>query len=180
MTAYSKDVIRDLMQGTLPWHDTKRVMSAYKDDDRFFKAIAVHQERVTWKDRILLPIGEHLYIVQKGEERVTKCACGHEFGDYRKNWKLAASIYVRWDEESLREIYPTSDLCDPEWMEIREFLCPGCFTLLEVEACPPGYPVLHEFEPDLEAFYRDWLGQPLEGARPAHHGRRDAAPPMTG
>lgn len=174
----SKDVIRDLMEGRLPWPETKRIMSAYKDDGRFFKSIAVLQERVRWKERILLPVGEHLFIVQKGPERITKCSCGQEFGDYRKNWKLAANIYVRRDEDSLREIYPTSDLCDPGWMEIREFICPSCLTLLEVEACPPGHPIVHEFEPDLETFYRDWLGQPLEGARPrAPAGGGGAAPP---
>ncbi|TPN64616.1 acetone carboxylase subunit gamma, partial [Mesorhizobium sp. B1-1-5] len=25
-----------------------------------------------------------------------------------------------------------------------------------------GYPIVHDFEPDLEGFYRDWLGKPLE------------------
>ena len=37
MTSYSKEVIRDLVAGTLPWPQTRRIMSAYKDDDRFFK-----------------------------------------------------------------------------------------------------------------------------------------------
>ncbi|MGE0211657.1 MAG: acetone carboxylase subunit gamma [Parvibaculaceae bacterium] len=177
MTAYSQEVIRDLMEGKLPWPDTKRIMSAYKDDDRFFKALAVLQARVTWKERILLPVGEHLFIVQKGEKRVTRCTCGHEFGDYRRNWKLAANILVRDDEASLREIYPNSDLCDPNWMEIREFLCPSCFRLLEVEACPPGYPIVHDFEPDLEGFYRDWLGKPLGAHSRAPAGGGGAAPP---
>jgi acetone carboxylase gamma subunit len=162
MTSYSKEIIGNLIDGTLPWHQTKRIMSAYKDDDRFFKMLAVLQERVAWKERILLPMGEHLFIVAKEAERVIKCDCGHEFGDYRKNWKLQAHIYVRNDEASLREIYPNSDLCHPQWMEIREFICPGCQTLLEIEACPPGYPIVHEFEPDLEALYRDWLGVPLQ------------------
>ena len=47
-------------------------------------------------------------------------------------------------------------------MEIREFTCPECGTLHEVEAAAPGYPIVHDFEPDLEGFYRDWLGKPLE------------------
>jgi len=93
---------------------------------------------------------------------LTKCECGHSFGDYRKNWKLKAAIIVRDTEESLREIYPNSDLPDPDWMEIREFICPECGTLHEVEAAAPGYPIVHDFEPDLEGFYRDWLGKPLE------------------
>ena len=163
MTSYSQEVISDLMSGQLPWHQTKRIMSAYKDEDRFWKVLAVHQARVTWTERILLPIGEHLFIVQKGRKRITKCDCGHEFGDYKKNWKLSALINVRRDEQSLREIYPSNDICHPDWMELREFICPGCAALLEVEACPPGYPIVHDFQPDLEGFYRDWLKQPLPG-----------------
>jgi acetone carboxylase gamma subunit len=33
--------------------------------------------------------------------------------------------------------------------------------LLEVEAVPPGYPVVHDFLPDLEGFYSEWLGREL-------------------
>ena len=44
---------------------------------------------------------------------MTKCECGHYFGDYRKNWKLKAAINVRNTEEALREIYPNSDIPDP-------------------------------------------------------------------
>jgi acetone carboxylase gamma subunit len=46
-------------------------------------------------------------------------------------------------------------------MEIREFICPGCASLLEVEAAPPGYPIVFDFLPDLEGFYREWLGREL-------------------
>ena len=161
MPTYPKDLIADLMAGTLPWPRVKEVMSSYKDEDRFFRVIEVLQERVPWDDRILLPVGENLYIVQGESERVTKCRCGHEFGNYRQNWKLRALVRVRNDENDLRELYPHSDVCESEWMELREFICPGCATLLEVEACAPGYPILHDFEPDLEGFYREWLGRPL-------------------
>jgi acetone carboxylase, gamma subunit len=37
--------------------------------------------------------------------------------------------------------------------------CLGRCTQLEVEAVPPGYPPVHDFLPDLEGFYRDWLGR---------------------
>jgi acetone carboxylase gamma subunit len=162
MASYSVDVLRDLRDGRLPWPQTRRIMSAYKDEDRFFKMIAILQDRVPWKDRILLPIGEHLFIVQSGKRRITRCECGRSFGDYRMNWKLEANIRVRADTRSLREIYPSSDLPDPRWMEIREFICPECATLHEVEACAPGYPLVHDFEPDLEGFYRHWLERPLD------------------
>ncbi|MBI3899941.1 MAG: acetone carboxylase subunit gamma [Gammaproteobacteria bacterium] len=164
MTQYSKEVIRELAAGTLPWPQTRRIMSAYKDEDRFFKYIEMLQDRVSWKDPILLPVSEHLFICESATGRITRCECGHSFGDYRKNWKLKAVINVRNTEESLREIYPNSDIPDPQWMEIREFFCPECATLHEVEAAAPGYPILHDFEPDLEGFYRDWLDKPLAKA----------------
>jgi len=46
-------------------------------------------------------------------------------------------------------------------MEIREYICPTCATLLEVESVPPGWPVIFDFLPDLESFYEVWLGRPL-------------------
>ncbi|MHA1329265.1 MAG: acetone carboxylase subunit gamma [Promethearchaeota archaeon] len=48
---------------------------------------------------------------------------------------------------------------DPEWMELREYYCPGCFTLLDTESVPPGYPVIFNFLPDIDAFYEKWLGR---------------------
>lgn len=162
MSGHSKDVIKELISGTLPWPQTRRIMSAYKDDDRFSKYIAVLQDRVAWSDRILLPVSNHLFICEGTAGRVTRCECGYSFGDYRKNWKLQAIINVRNTVEDLREIYPNSDIPDPEWMEIREFFCPQCAILHEVEAAAPGYPIVHDFEPDLEGFYRDWLGTPLQ------------------
>jgi acetone carboxylase, gamma subunit len=164
MPTYPTDVIADLIDGRLPWEQTKRIMSDYKDSDRFDKYIEVLQARVPWPDRILLPIGEHLQIVQKGAERVVKCDCGHEFGPYTENWKLAALIFVRDTEELLDELYPGPKACDPRLQEIREFICPSCGTLLEVEAVPPGYPVTFDFLPDLEGFYEDVLGRPLPTA----------------
>ena len=42
---------------------------------------------------------------------------------------------------------------DPAWLELREYYDPLDGSLLEVEAVPPGYPIVHSFEPDLEGFY---------------------------
>jgi acetone carboxylase gamma subunit len=50
---------------------------------------------------------------------------------------------------------------DPKWMELREYYDPLDGTLLEIEAVPPGYPIVHSFQPDLEAFYAHWLKRPL-------------------
>ena len=162
MTTYDQKKLEQLWEGRLSPEELRVIQSQFKDPDRFEKFLAYCQARVPWKERILLPLQPHLFVVQKPEgPRVTKCECGHEFGEYRHNWKLEARVFVRDTEESLQEIYPPLMHCDPNWMVLREFYCPGCYSLLEVEAVPPGYPIFHDFQPDLETFYREWLGQEL-------------------
>ena len=157
-----KDTLRDLVDEKLPRSQVRAIQSGYKDTDRFDKYVQVLQERVGWDDQIVLPFGEHLYIVSKGSGSYwIKCDCGHEFCDHRENWKLEALINVRETVEELREIYPDKMHGDPQWNVLREYFCPGCHTLLEVEAVPRGYPPVHDFVPDLAGFYEDWLGRPL-------------------
>jgi acetone carboxylase gamma subunit len=173
--SYSKQDLKDLYEGKLPWPKIKEIMSRPKDDDRFEKYVEILQEKMPWNERILLPIGEHLYIVQKGAERIVKCDCGHEFGDYRRNWKLSALIFARDTKEKLEEIYPGIKCPWPEFCEVREFYCPGCGALLKVESVPVGYPIIFDFLPNLDAFYRDWLGKPL----PASQEPRDTSNEVT-
>jgi acetone carboxylase gamma subunit len=165
MSSYSKEEIRDLIDGELPWPKARTIISAPKDDDRFDKYLEILQERVSWKEKILLPLAEHLYIVEKGEERIVKCDCGHEFGDYRINWKLKALIWVRDTEEKLDEVFFGPRKPDPEFCEVREYYCPGCGAQLEVETLPVGYPAVFDFLPDIDAFYSDWLDRPLESTK---------------
>ncbi len=158
---YSKEDLRDMYDGRLPWNKTFEIMSKPKDDDRFDKYLEILQERVSYPERILLPLGDHLNVVQKGGERIVKCDCGHEFGDWRQNWKLNALIFARDDTEKLEEVYPGLKCPDPSLCEVREFYCPGCGSLLMVEAVPTGYPIIFDALPDLDSFYREWLGRPL-------------------
>jgi acetone carboxylase gamma subunit len=168
MPGYDRHTLEQLLDGGLPATETHAIMSSFKDADRFEQMLAIYADRLGWSDRILLPFGERLFIVQLPTgERVVRCECGHELGDYRVNWKLSANVFVRNTKELIDEVYGPLLGPDPSWMEIREFFCPGCFAQLEVEAVPPGYPIVHEFEPDLEAFYSEWLGRPLDGAPPA-------------
>ncbi|MBI2876809.1 MAG: acetone carboxylase subunit gamma [Candidatus Tectomicrobia bacterium] len=162
MMASSKEIIGDLIDGKLDWNRVKSLISGYKEEDRFAKYLAVLSERVPWTERILLPLTEDLFIVEKGGERIVKCRCGHEYGDYRKNWKLEALIHVRETEEEIQELYPYPSRPDPQYCEIREFYCPTCGTQLEVETVPYGYPLVFDFLPDLDTFYREWLNQPLK------------------
>lgn len=161
MAMYEKKTLADLVSGNLPWAELKEMMSRDKDPERFKGVLEVLQEQVSFNERILLPLGPHLYIVQKGPDRIVKCDCGYEFTDYRQNWKTKSRVRVRDTEEAMAELFHPDMGSDPEWMELREFYCPGCFSLLETEAVPPGYPVLFDFLPDLEGFFRDWLNEPL-------------------
>ena len=161
MTDFQRADIEKLIDGVLPWPAVQDMMKSPKDPDRFDKYLAILQARVEWDEPILLPLTPTLFIVSRAGERIVKCRCGHEFGDYRVNWKLFALIHVRDTEGSLAEIYRGRDELDPTWVQLREYICPGCGTQLEVEAVPRGCPPDFEFLPDLDTFYRDWLGRPL-------------------
>lgn len=109
-------------------------------------------------------INDHLYIVRdKSGNRIVKCDCGHEYGDYRINWKYQSLVRVRKTLEAFKKVYSPEPACpEPEWQEIREFYCPSCAAQLAVEVVPPGYPVIFEMLPDLDRFYREFLGKPLK------------------
>lgn len=154
-----RSTLADMLDGRLPWSQLKEILSGTKDRNRFDLYLEILQSRTSFPERILLPLAEHLYVVAKRGARVVKCDCGHEFGPLEENWKHHCRILVRDSEELLEEIYDRWHRCDPSWMELREYYCPGCWTLLEVEAVPPGYPVLFDFRPDIDAFYRDFLGR---------------------
>jgi len=161
VSTYDIAEIEQLVDGQLAWPRVQEIMKDSKDSDRFEKWVAIQQKRVPWKEQILLPLTPALFIVQKGAQRIVKCRCGQEFGDYRVNWKLEALINVRDSEETLSEVYRGREQPDPAWIQVREYCCPGCGTQLEVEAVPRGTPPDFEFLPDLDTYYRDWLGKPL-------------------
>lgn len=154
--------IEKLVDGELPWPRVQEIMKAPKDEGRFLAWVEIQQRRVSWTDTILLPLTDTLFIVAKAPGvRVVKCRCGHEFGDYRVNWKLEALINVRDSAEAFCEVYRGREQPDPTWIQLREYICPGCGAQLEVEAVPRGCPPDFEFLPDLDTFYRDWLERPL-------------------
>ncbi len=161
MAEFHKADIEKLIDGVLPWPATQDMIKSPKDADRFDKYIEIMQARVGFDDPILLPLTPKLFIVSSSEGRVVKCICGHSFGDHRVNWKLSALIHVRDDEEKLREIYREREMPDPRYVQLREYICPVCGALHEVEAVPRGCPPDFEFLPDLDTFYREWLGRPL-------------------
>jgi acetone carboxylase gamma subunit len=163
--SYPRETIEDLVDENLEWSQLHEMMSKFKDDDRFQQVRAVLQERVDWDDPIVLPYADHLYVVAKPDDRwMIKCDCGHEFCEHDENWKREALIRVRDSEADYRDIYPEGMHPHPDYMELREFFCPGCKTLLEVTNTMPGYPLVHEFEPDIETFYEEWIDEPVPTA----------------
>ena len=165
----SKEKIKDLLDGKLPWKEVKDIIRLKpKDEDRFWKVLEILQEKVAWDDKILLRISDHLFVVAKDNgERVVKCDCGQEYGDYRVNWKFNARIRIRKTKQDMAEVITIEEgIPNTDFMEMREFYCPGCFTMLGVEVVPEGYPPIFEILPDIDTLYRDWLGKPLDDESP--------------
>jgi acetone carboxylase gamma subunit len=162
-TTLEPETLEALLDEKLSRREVKDIQSGYKDPDRFDKWVAILQERVPWGDPIVLPLGEALFVVRRlsDSELVIRSEAGHDFCRFDENWKMHAPVFVRDSDELLGEVYPKMAHCDPEWMELREFYCPASGRLLEVEAVTPGYPVVHDFLPDIEGFYRGWLGREL-------------------
>ena len=147
MTLYSDDMLRDLLENRLPLDDVQQ-LQRQKDSGRRERIIALEQERVPWDDRILVCLQEYLYVVETlSGERIVKCRCGQEYGDYRTNWKEQSLVYERHPQDGT--IFVGGRGADPAWQVLREFYCPQCATLLDVEPVPEGYPFIFNFLPDL-------------------------------
>jgi len=79
--------------------------------------------------------------------------CDHDLGSARESYKRGCLIADR----DPREIHPPvvegdyGFAPDPEWCRLVEFYCPGCAVLLETEYLPPGHPLTHDLELDIDA-----------------------------
>ena len=83
--------------------------------------------------------------------------CGKELISARDNYKKGCLVA----ERPLEEVHPpmtdgqTYSFCpDPDFCRILEFYCPSCGTLIENEYLPPGHPITHDIELDLDAVKR--------------------------
>lgn len=150
--------IEKLIDGELSWEELRNdVLPDPKDPDRFETTRQVLQEKVDWDEPILVPLNDHLYGVGKDGDRIVKAECGHEFGPLDGNWKEHCKVRVRESEGEMRDLYPQHMTPDEDWtFQIREFFCPECYTLVDTDAVPAGYPVLKPFDPDVDTFYEEW------------------------
>lgn len=83
--------------------------------------------------------------------------CGHALGSARENYKHGCLVA----ERVLEEVHPPlveggsySFTPDSRYCRLVEFYCPNCGTMLENEYLPPGHPLTHEIELDIDALKR--------------------------
>jgi acetone carboxylase gamma subunit len=76
---------------------------------------------------------------EKGRKVVACRNCRFGYCDASENFKLYCLVYERDPAELQVGFYSY----DKDWCIYREFYCPGCGTQVEVEATPPGTPILH-------------------------------------
>jgi acetone carboxylase gamma subunit len=162
-SSMTEELLGDLLDEKLSRRAVKDIQSGIKDPDRFDMWLGLLSERLPGDDQIVLPYGEAMYIVKRSSdgEYVIKTEAGAELGRWDENWKMGALIFVRDNDELYEEIYPKLGHPEGSWQELREYYCPVSGRLLETEAYPPGYPVVHEYLPDLAGFYEGWLGREL-------------------
>jgi len=79
--------------------------------------------------------------------------CGHTIGPARGNYKNGCLLYDRDPREIHMALVegPYSFAPDPLWVRIVEFYCPGCGAQIETEYLPPGHPITHDIEIDIDA-----------------------------
>lgn len=80
--------------------------------------------------------------------------CGSALIDARENYKKGCLVA----EKPLEEVYPA--MTDeqpygfrphPDFCRLVEFYCPECGIMMENEYLPPGHPITHDIEIDLDA-----------------------------
>lgn len=91
--------------------------------------------------------------------------CGYDLGPAQENYKKGCLIHARKPDEvwppQIDEAYTFS--YNAGWMRLVEFYCPGCGTMIELEVLPPGHPITHDIELDLESLRQRLLAEEAEG-----------------
>jgi len=78
--------------------------------------------------------------------------CGVKLISAKENYKKGCLVY----ERDPRTIYQPiiegqySFSPNPEWCRIIEFYCPQCGVMIENEMLPPGHPITHDIELDID------------------------------
>jgi acetone carboxylase gamma subunit len=86
--------------------------------------------------------------------------CGHPLISARENYKKGCLVAERPAGEvhqPLVEDQSYSFCPDPEFCRIIEFYCPQCGVMIENEYLPPGHPLTHEIELDIDSLKQKHL-----------------------
>lgn len=79
--------------------------------------------------------------------------CGQSLVESTKNYKFGCLVYSRDLSTLYRPLVDGKYSFAPnnQWVRLLEFYCPTCGTLIETEVLPPGHPITHDIELDLDA-----------------------------
>lgn len=95
------------------------------------------------------------YLLLDVDEEAWYCAeCSYKLGPARENYKKGCKVYEKDPREIHRPLIEGSTYhfgFDPNWVKIIEFYCPGCGVQLETEYLPPGHPITHDIEIDVDS-----------------------------
>jgi acetone carboxylase gamma subunit len=77
----------------------------------------------------------HEYLKINDQDKIQCKKCGHVYCSKTENYKMHALM-------SEASPVPSGQRPKPKDFTYREFYCPGCLTLLEVEVAKPNDPIL--------------------------------------
>jgi acetone carboxylase gamma subunit len=102
---------------------------------------------------MMVRITEYLEIDLEKEQWCCQ-PCGHPLIGARENYKKGCLVA----ERPFPDVHPPlvegqaySFSPDPEYVRLVEFYCPNCGTMIENEYLPPGHPLTHDIELDIDA-----------------------------
>ncbi len=79
--------------------------------------------------------------------------CSEEIIYARENYKKGCLVYSR-DPRTIYNAMIEDEFNfapDPDWQMIVEFYCPHCGIMVENEFLPPGHPITHDIEVDIDS-----------------------------
>ena len=140
--ASCRDIYGVVINGSPPQVDVDGTASLRRKirDERMGDALRpTHGSQVKDGHR-LLPMGECLEVVSVDNRLVVKCKCGCDLGDVDKNWKEQTAVRSVGAEAAGPRCKLHKDL------EMLEFLCPDCGTLLTIDIKKRDEPLIFDVE----------------------------------
>ena len=80
--------------------------------------------------------------------------CGQSLSSARDSYKKGCMVAERKLEEVHNPLLEGQEyrFCpDPDYCRLIEFYCPQCAVMIENEYLPPGHPITHDIELDIDA-----------------------------